>query len=287
MPRKTHASIANQLRFHPRILTKTLIEDHVSALGAGIDNHVCRIERTFEVRGMVEHVTSYDNATVGQGNVVNDMLYAYDTLGRLVTVFDSAVNYTYGASGSAADCLNRLDAIGDTFGSDTGTSSPLAQYTYLGLDRIVQENYVQPGVTLDYFGGVSGTYAGFDSFGRVVQQLWANSAGPLDQFQYGYDRAGNRLWRRNVLSSSLNPPVPLDESYSYDGDYRLTDSQCGALNPQQTGISGVPVFKERFALDATGNFPAYVPNVSGSPVLSQARTHNSANELLSIANASV
>ena len=112
------------------------------------------------------------------------------------------MNLTYGTSGSIADCLNRLDAVSDSGGT-------LSQYTYLGLGAIVKESYPQPGVTLDYFGGTSGTYAGFDNFGRVVQQPWKTSGGTLDQFNYGYDRAGNRLWRQNVVSGGLSPAVPL------------------------------------------------------------------------------
>jgi len=33
-----------------------------------------------EVRGLVEKVTSYDNATVGQGSVVNEVQFAYKNL---------------------------------------------------------------------------------------------------------------------------------------------------------------------------------------------------------------
>jgi hypothetical protein len=42
---------------------------------------VKRIQRTYEVRGMVAHTTSYDNATVGLGNVLNDVLDEYDGTG--------------------------------------------------------------------------------------------------------------------------------------------------------------------------------------------------------------
>ncbi len=44
----------------------------------------------------------------------------------------------------------------------------LVQYSYLGLGTIVVEDYPEPQVRLDYYGGSSGTYAGFDRFGRVI-----------------------------------------------------------------------------------------------------------------------
>ena len=58
-------------------------EDRVTAFGADIDDAVKRIERTYEVRGMVAHTTSYDNATIGSGSVLNDVLDEYDDWGLL------------------------------------------------------------------------------------------------------------------------------------------------------------------------------------------------------------
>jgi hypothetical protein len=47
---------------------------------------------------------------------------------------------------------------------------------------------------------VSQTYAGFDRFGRVVDQRWVTTGqNPVDKdrFQYGYDHASNRTYRYN------------------------------------------------------------------------------------------
>jgi hypothetical protein len=43
--------------------------DRVTTLGSNVDGAVRRITRTYEVRGMLEKLTSYDNATVGSGNM--------------------------------------------------------------------------------------------------------------------------------------------------------------------------------------------------------------------------
>jgi len=69
----------------------------------------------------------------------------------------------------------------------------------------------EPDVRLDYYGGTSGTYAGFDAFGRVVQQLWRDygANADRDKFEYDYDRAGNRLYREHAVATAK------DEHYTY------------------------------------------------------------------------
>ncbi len=282
------------------------VTDKVTTVGAGVDDAVRRIVRTYEVRGMVEHLTSYD-ASSG-GNVLNDVLRQYDTLGRptneyqehegakdanTVYVQNAYVDFaTYGLrlasvrypngrkvffdySSTAGAALNRLDAIKDDNGGSPGNT--LASYTYLGLGTMVVEDFVQPQVKLDYFGGTSGTYSGFDDFGRVVQQLWRDyGAGQdRDNFTYGYDRAGNRLYREHCVPSGK------DEFYTYDAVNRLTVSQCGDLNVGKTAISGTPAREEDFTLDPTGNWSAYVQKTSGSTDLNQSRNHNVVNETTS------
>ena len=104
------------------------------------------------------------------------------------------LQYTYGASGSAPDALNRLDAISDLplplreRGGVRGPSEVISQYTYLGLGTIVCESFVQPNVALDYIGTTPGAYSGFDAFGRVVSQTWLRGETPIDQFNYAYAR---------------------------------------------------------------------------------------------------
>ena len=280
--------------------------DVVTTVGTGIDDAVRRIAKTYEVRGMVEHLTSYD-ATTG-GNVLSDVLRQYDTLGRPTNEYQehagakdastlcvqnsyadfatyglrlASVRYPNGRkvffdySSTSGAALNRLDAIKDDNGGTPGNT--LASYSYLGLGTMVVEDFAQPQVKLDYFGGTSGTYAGFDDFGRVVQQLWRDygASQDRDKFTYGYDRAGNRLYREHCVPSAM------DEFYTYDGVNRLTISQRGDLNVGKTAISGTPAREEDFTLDATGNWSAYVQKTSGSTVLNQSRGHNAVNEVTS------
>ncbi len=53
------------------------IQDRITAFGDNIDQAVKRITTEYEVRGMVAKVTSFDDATVGSGNVVNEIGYEY------------------------------------------------------------------------------------------------------------------------------------------------------------------------------------------------------------------
>ena len=79
----------------------------------------------------------------------------------------------------------------------------------LGLRAIVVEDYQQPDVRLEYF--FDSSYAGFDRFGRVVDQRWYDygASADRDRYTYGYDRASNRLYRENITASGK------DEFYSY------------------------------------------------------------------------
>ena len=288
-----------------------LLHDRVTTLGTEIDGAVRRTSTTYEVRGMREKVTSYDNATVGSGSVVNEVVYEYNDLGMLDQGvpgarrgqgrkhpyvqynFDTTasggkytkglrpssvrypngrlVHFTYGSADSTADALNRLDAIKDDSGGSPG--STLASYSYLGLGTIVIEDYEQPDVRLEYF--FSSTYSGFDRFGRVVDQRWYDygASADRDRYTYGYDRASNRTYRENTIASAK------DEFYTYDAMNRLKTFDRGDLNAGKTAISGTPVREEDWGLDMTGNWKDYLQKTSGSTDLDQDRTHNKVNEI--------
>jgi hypothetical protein len=235
----------------------------------------------------VHSVTSFD-APEG-GNVVNQVVREYTDLGLLAREYQEhgsakdqntlyveysyagatdglrlesvrypngrLMHHTYGSAGSTADNLNRLDAIKDDNAGTPGAT--LAGYTYLGLGTVVREDYEEPQVRLDLWGGTSGTYQGFDRFGRMVDHRWRDygSSADADRFKYGYDRAGNRVWKENDVAGSLGTPVHLDELYDYDEVYQLIATDRGNLNGTQDGIvSGTEAFSQDWTLDATGNW---------------------------------
>jgi RHS repeat-associated protein len=163
-------------------------QDRVTTLGTGVDNAVRRIASTFEVRGMRERLTSYDNATVGSGSVVNEVQFTYSDFGQITHDYQahsSAVNtsttpevqygyasgsentirpttitypdgrvitYDYGASGGMDDVLSRIGSIVD----DDVSSTHLADYSYLGLGPVrgqlptVHSPFATGAVEVDY-----------------------------------------------------------------------------------------------------------------------------------------
>ena len=60
-----------------------LIHDRVTTLGTGVDGAIRRLSATFEVRGLPSKLTSYDNATVGSGAVVNEVQFAHNGFAQL------------------------------------------------------------------------------------------------------------------------------------------------------------------------------------------------------------
>ena len=262
----------------------------------------------------VQNITSYDNAAVGSGSVVNDVQRAYSTFQQLAIEYQShsgaantagtlnvqyqyadgsantirpteleypngrQLNFDYGTSGGMGDLLSRISAIDD---GDTA----LATYTYLGLSTIVQSNYAQPSIEMTFIaqgsepvGDAGDQYVGLDRFGRTVDNRWINgSAADIDRIKYGYDQASNRQWRQNTVAASGQ-----DEYYNYDGLYQVDQLQRGTLNSEQTGISGTPAWEEDFTYDPNLNLTNYVTKVSGTTELNQDRTHSEVNEVLTI-----
>ncbi len=187
------------------------------------------------------------------------------------------VNYDYGTTGGTNDVLSRLAAI-----KDDGGTPVLASYEYLGAGTVVEENYEQPDVKLDYT-GTSHSYSGFDRFGRVVDHLWRDygASADADRFLYGYDRASNRTWKENDVAANLGTPIHLDELYGYDDVYQLIAISRGNLADAQGGGKEIlgEVFAQDWTLEATGNWSEFDDDGD-----SQTRDHNEANEIEKIDN---
>ncbi len=98
-----------------------------------------------------------------------------------------------------------------------------------------------------------------------------------DRIQYGYDRAGNRTWRKNLVA-----PENQDQHYLYDPLYQVTAAARGNLNLNQTAIGGIPAQRQTFDYDPTGNWDRYTTAEEGVQVLNQTRIHNQANQIVQI-----
>ncbi len=189
------------------------------------------------------------------------------------------IRYNYGTSGGPDDRLNRVGAVRH------GASLTLAAYTYLGIGTVVRIDYTQADARLDLWGGTSGTFDGFDRFGRIIDQRWQNAVSTtpvdIDRYKYGYDRDSNRTWKQNVVSDAAS--VPLDEFYTYDQLNRLATMDRGTLTGSPpTGIAGTPALEQDWTLDPTGNWRGYLTKTTGTTDLDQARTSNTVNQITAI-----
>ena len=193
------------------------------------------------------------------------------------------VSFGYGAAGSADDAAGRVASISD--GATT-----LASYRYLGTGTVVEVDLPEPDLRYALVGTAGGTnpesgdiYHGLDRFGRVTDAYWGNYGSGTDaaRLQYGYDRSGNRIYRRDAVATSLGKDF--DEFYSHDGLDRLAEQGRGRLNPAGTGLTAT-TFRQTWNLDATGNWSAFREDTDGDGAwnLNQTRTANRANELTAI-----
>ena len=135
-------------------------------------------------------------------------------------IYPNLRDVSYGYSpGSTDDVLSRVATIG-------GSDGTYAEYTYLGADTIVTENFPQAQVKLDYS---ANNYSGFDRFGDVANQVWegygSGNTGTLDGFSYAYDPSGNVLSETNMTQAVMN------ELFTYDNVDRLTSLTRGTGTP--------------------------------------------------------
>jgi RHS repeat-associated protein len=187
-----------------------------------------------------------------------------------------------GDTSGIADKISRVTAIASASTRGQSDANVLAAYSHNGAGRMVIEDFVQPDVRLDYWGQTADTYAGFDRFGRVVDQLWYDygASEDRDEFTYGYDIRHNRLYRENTLHAGL------DELYAYDYSNRLTGFQRGDLNEDRDEIPTNDRNRgQAWGLDSVGNWSDFQTDADGdgdytdAADLDQGRTHNLANEI--------
>src|SRR6185437_1626312 len=154
-------------------------------------------------------------------------------------------------------------------------------YYYLGLDTIVQDTDVAPGLSSTYIRQAGQTnvntdggdqYTGLDRFGRVIDQNWINSSGTSPvRYQYGYDRDGDVLYRADLVDTALselyhaNSTTSGDNNTAYDALGRLTAFSRGTLSA--SGHNGTspdtvasPSGSQSWSLDALGNWASVTTN---------------------------
>ncbi len=199
------------------------------------------------------------------------------------------LNYNYGSSGGTDDSLSRIASLVDNDGT-----THLADYSYLGRNVFVEVDYTEPDLKYTLVGTAGGNdpdtgdiYLGLDRFGRVKDSLWydygSSTDADADRVKYGYDLAGNRLWREDPVAAANGEDF--DELYTYDGVNQLKTFQRGNLNGTRDAlVTASMTFAHDWTLDPTGNWSTFKEDTDGDSTwdLNQSRTSNEANELTNI-----
>ena len=291
----------------------------MTTLGTGVDGAVRRLSTAYEVRGMKSKLTSWNDASVSSGDVVNECQFAYNGFRQLATEYQShggavntstspkvqysyasgsantirstgithpngrMVSYDYGTSNGINDAISRVDAVKDG-------ATALAQYSYLGGAAFVITDYTEPDInwTLADLAGsndpdTGDIYSGFDRFGRVKDNRWYNygTSSDTDRIKYGYDRNGNRTYRENTVATANS--AKFDEQYLYDLLDRLKHMDRGQLTALKDSITD-KTFAQCWSLDPTGNWKKFLEDDNGDGTwdLNQSRTANEVNEISNI-----
>lgn len=280
-----------------------LTADQLTHIGPGVDGTITKLGYTYDDAGQLQLATTYDSS----GNMLNQVKRAYDGFGNvaseaqshsgMVTGSTPSVAYAYDAAhgdrlssiiypngrslsynynAGIDNTISRLSSISDASGT-------LESYQYLGLDTPVMRTRGN-GTALTFISPTASTadagdqYTGLDRFGRVVDQSWVNTSTgqSLDEFQYGYDRDSNVLFKQNAVNAGRS------QLFSYDLLNRLTSFQQGMLNSTRDGISGTPSTSESWTLDALGNWKSQTVNG-----VTTSRTNNAQNQVTQIGSATL
>jgi YD repeat-containing protein len=201
---------------------------------------VNQVQRTYNGFGQLTAETQYHGDPGNPNTPHGTVSYTYSTpavgmnysrLTRMTYPNGRQLDYSYGGGSDTLDnSISRLTTItdhGSAIVLETHIDGTNAYSDYLGLGTLVQRDHPEPNLTLTYVGGTSDAndpYGGLDRFGRVVDQKWQGPSGSTDNFQYGYDYNGNRLYRANLVTEGM-PPLAFDELYHASGSVDTYNAQ--------------------------------------------------------------
>ncbi len=214
----------------------------------------------------VSYAWEFSPQDQGNYNRLLSMTYPYrdDYATQRTVSFD----YGYGA-GTPGETLNRISQITD---SQIGT---VASYEYAGTGRRVRTG-LGNGVMQEVAGG-SG-YSRLDRFGRITDLMFRSSTGVKQRFEYGYDKAGNRIYTNATQLTADGTALFDDRSwlYGYDDLNRLISAEIGKLNTSNLTIAPSGTVPSRlWTLDNLGNWSGTesLPGLQFSGSTTDAVTH--------------
>jgi RHS repeat-associated protein len=224
--------------------------------------------QNFQYDGLSRLTMAFDNndpTTAADDSTVTN---AYDSLSRVIEeteqgqAIDSAwraealrskLTYPNGrAEVYTYDHLDRLAAV-----KDQGAVQDIADYKYIGVDRVLERDYPQNGTRETYLDNAGTTDIGYDGLRRPVEMRDLRSDNSLIVgFTHTYDRMNNKL------TQSMLHAAP-SETYGYDSAYRLIHFTQGSL-------------VHTWNLDGVGNWDSVSTGAS-----TETRQHSSNNEIIS------
>jgi RHS repeat-associated protein len=290
-----------------------MMADIVTVLPTGVDGRVRRLGYGFDDQGRPTTATSYadtagtvvlnqnvttfgawgDIARVSQNHdgavVPGSPTITYSTTEQLAqngeagAVRRTAMSYPsgnrtvyqyFGTAGSIDDRLSRIVAQA----ADAAASTRYTTHEYLGAGRIVSVAHPQITGGLTYTLSHTTALDGLDRFDRTVDLGWKKNNGTyVDRFQYGYDAADRRTWKKIAATAA---PTSLNDFVTYDRNDRAVTYGRGSLagnSPNYTGVSS-PSVAESWSNDALGNDRNYSRN-TGASNFTQSKAFNTFNEI--------
>ncbi|MCP3994052.1 MAG: hypothetical protein GY722_03165, partial [bacterium] len=289
-------------------------EEHrrVTTLDGDFDGDVRRISTTYDDLGRRELITQYDNATVGNGSVTDEVKYTYEGWGYISKIEqdnNSAVassggdeyeiTYTYekkqaigrntirrvnfvASSGNTFD--HEYRSVGNRFDDDCSRvthiddgATLLALYAYNGVGQVVGIDYSGIDIKMERSGG--GSYDRLDRFDRVTDDIWTAYSGTatnLYDLDISYDRNGN------IVDTTDNVHVGFDVKYTIDNLDRLTRAQQGTFSG---GSISSETQDQTWILDQVGNWEDVTLDFDADDVYTGTgeydddREHNDVNEI--------
>jgi RHS repeat-associated protein len=276
--------------------------DTITALGAGVDGAVRRIESAYDALGRVTSVTSF--AAPSSGTVLNQVTRTFNGFGQITSEWQAhtglvdpattpQIQYAYSeGSGGNHSRLTRItypDGYQLTYaytGLDSVVSRPtslsgqsagsaaavtLEAFKYLGLGTVIERTRPEVNAALSMVsvtgatGDAGDKYTGLDRFGRVVDQRWTQGTTATSPVldRYGYTYDRNS----NRLTRSNALAAAFGETYAYD-----------ALNQLQSfSRTGGTTTSQQWQFDAAGNWTTFTTNG-----VAQTHTANAQNEVTQV-----
>ncbi|MCC7290423.1 MAG: hypothetical protein IT449_00005, partial [Phycisphaerales bacterium] len=188
------------------------------------------------------------------------------------STFEDTINDTFSRVGQLA--FDNSGSIGNI----------IAEYSFNGLSRRILRNHDDASgwtgndTKVDLYHGTTGTYAGLDRFGRVVDMKFVNYAGSATNFDratYTHDRNSNRT----SLDRSVTPSR--GQVFTYDRINRLTEAKTGIFNSSKQ-LQTAPAAREGWTLDDLGNISGLAYYGTSNVIQ---HTTNATNEISSLSTA--